>query len=263
LQPKLLRGAGDIASVLERERRLLTRFRQRSLPFWPQGYPQDEWEHMFAMQHHGVPTRLLDWSENLLVALYFALGTPSHHADHAPTEMDEDGGSADTPGANAGHDDEDSTANTELPDGDSELCVPVVWCLDAVQWNRAVPSLAESGEDIGVLTTADEDLIQGYEPEDAGTRLRNRKTTPVALYGTHNSARIVAQRGTFTLAGGRELKGFEDYAPTSTDCLWKIHMTADRVSLLADLAAIGVTESMIYPDLPGLAREIESTEGWS
>src|SRR5689334_15413765 len=60
LMPKLLRGAESMAEVLERERRLLTRFRQRSLPYWPQGYPQDDWEHMFAMQHHGAPTRLLD-----------------------------------------------------------------------------------------------------------------------------------------------------------------------------------------------------------
>lgn len=44
LAPKLLRGRERAASeVNEREARLLTRFRQRSLAYWPSGYPQTPW----------------------------------------------------------------------------------------------------------------------------------------------------------------------------------------------------------------------------
>lgn len=49
--------------------------------------PTDEWGWMFLMQHYGVPTRLLDFSENPLIALYFAV-TSAPQADAALYVMD-------------------------------------------------------------------------------------------------------------------------------------------------------------------------------
>jgi hypothetical protein len=96
LLPKIMRDGKATEKIWERERRLLTRFRQRSMAYWPAGYPQNDWEHLFAMQHYGMPTRLLDWTENLFVATFFALlSSPTH--EHAGE------------------------------------CTPVVWCVDPVR----------------------------------------------------------------------------------------------------------------------------------
>src|ERR1700689_3191158 len=54
------------------ERPLMTRFRQRSIPLHNRPLT-DDWDTLFFMQHYGVPTRLLDWTENPFIAFYFAV----------------------------------------------------------------------------------------------------------------------------------------------------------------------------------------------
>lgn len=227
LKPKLLRTAVDSSSALDREERLITRFRQRSLPFWPGGYPQDDWEHLFMMQHNGVPTRLLDWSENVFVGLFFAVGARDQHSREA---------------------------------GKDHVCRPTLWCVDPAGWNRSVPQLKDFGDQVSVLTTASR-LLDPYQPQTTNTpRLLMRHDTPVAIYGTHNSARIVAQRGTFTVAG-KGLLGMEQYAPEQGDTtLWKLVLDLAWPNLRLALSHLGFTESMIFPDLPALARELMETE---
>ena len=76
LRPKLCRDYGSYAEVSKhatedelREEFIIRAPALSEVPLIATG----EWDWYFLMQHFGAPTRLLDWTEGALIALYFAV----------------------------------------------------------------------------------------------------------------------------------------------------------------------------------------------
>jgi len=203
------------------EKELLARFRQRSIPFHSRPLT-DEWEWLFLMQHYGVPTRLLDWSESPLMALFFAVTLATH-----------------------------KIGKSGRPVFNGNACI---WLLDPEQWNKRSVDLKSFP---GSVLTTDDPNATAYKPVGNVTTM---KPFPIALYGSHNSQRIVAQRGVF-VCFGKDTRPMEVAYKSENfpaDSLMKVVLKKGRMPHMYEaLRRQGITDSVVFPDLDGLAREIK------
>ena len=210
-----------IDDILLLEKELLARFRQRSIPFHSRPLT-DEWEWLFFMQHFGVPTRLLDWSESPLMALFFAVMSASHKI---------------------------GKRGRPVFSGNASI-----WLLDPEQWNKHSVSLKSFP---GSVLMTDDPNATAYKPVGNVTTM---KLFPIALYGSHNSQRIVAQRGVF-VCFGKDMRPMEvayKLEKFPADCLTKLVLKKGRMpDMYEALRRQGITDSVVFPDLDGLAREIK------
>jgi hypothetical protein len=211
----------DCASLFSYENRLLTRFKERSVPYLNRKI-EDVWEMLFLMQHYGMPTRLLDWTENPFIALFFALSSARK-------------------GAN-GYDQD-----------------AAVWMMSPSKWNQTIFSHTSY---TGSALSPTDRMISSYVPESDPTFVNDN---PVAILGIHNSPRIVAQRGSFCLFGKSLLPMETIFSNLSfpDDALSKLIIPAALIEpLLQKLLWMGISDSVVYPDLDGLARETKRILGF-
>jgi hypothetical protein len=227
LKPSLYRHPEltDASLLYEKEFEILKKFKQRSIPYIERDLRgSEDLSILFIMQHYRVPTRLLDWTENPYIGLYFALTEAKYKKVKTEPEYETDA---------------------------------AVWVLSPSLWNQRALDEEPSP---GIISPPDDDHLNGYKPGSP-----YRKPEPIALYGDYNSSRIVAQKGVFTLFGNRTRPMEQSYIVNDypQDSLRKLIFKKEHIKkILNVLIRTGITDSVVFPDLEGLAKELKRQFGY-
>jgi hypothetical protein len=210
---------------------LSTTFRLKALAFGAtiETDRLDQW--LFLIQHYGLPTRLLDWTESLMLACFFAA------AEAVESERPED----------RYHDPK----------------YMAVWMLHPVMLNSL--SGTSNFPNTWVTGSALDDFRLAFHPRPERDFLKlNGKlkptTYPLAVQASAVDTRVVVQRSCFTVFGEDEA-GLETMLADTTvvhgDYFRKyLFLRSNARAIFQELDGMGVSFSTVYPDLGGLAKEL-------
>jgi FRG domain len=243
------------------ENRLLQQFRMKApslgLGTIPPRDHTDQW--LFLARHVGLPTRLLDWTEGLLIGLLFAVynsrGEPRNADDGAtlwmldPVELNNQS----TPQSPSRANDFPLTwiNHLSVPPTRGELLSWLAALADDGISDKA-QHLRQIRDGIGRNAGALNVMRAWGSPKDdsLGTHL------PIAVHGTSIHPRITAQKGCFTIHGIVEQPLSE---LVDRRVLKQYIIDANSLDRIRrDLRLAGITYSTMFPDLDGLAVDLRS-----
>jgi hypothetical protein len=209
-----------IPKALDREQELRIEFKRCAAQLVSGFRPSDKWEWYFTMQHHGVPTRLLDWTDSALVGLYFAL-------EVRETPIDK-------------YDGRDAVVYALDP-----------WWLNHLTFQRL--SVAWEGVALPNWPAANKYLSD----DEIDNKEKLHVKLPLAIDPTHLFGRVAAQRSRFVIFGRDRdpLGALSSKKNRPRIACFKVRSNNIR-QMKADLRLAGLTRSSIFPDLDGLGREL-------
>lgn len=230
---EILRAGGYTVTGISPER-MLDDFKRRALPFLDYS-PKNDFEWLFLMQHHGVPTRLLDWTTNALVTLYFAVS--SLRADSIVPKQEN---WCDDESAELDEFDENSVA---------------IFAMNPNKINSALHVQIDEVVDIA-------HDFDKWKPYSRPTHLAPKHFdtyAPLCITAPQLSPRIRAQSGLFSIHGTNvePLDFYTVVRPLLTKILIPFE---NAIVIQKELRQFGISESFIYPGLDSVAKDVRTDE---